>query len=799
MKKKFSMLIALTMLASMTTACSTSSESKTPQITPETEETYVEVANEDTYIKAPFLANESQMPNEYRAPIFYKNEDGPTISVVYNGVIVKDGKYFRDSNNNETLDVYEDWRLTNEERVADLLGKMTQEQRVGLLQSALSCSPAAGKAEEVYDASGNVLIEQLINVTGDKESKSMNVDAILKNNTRSGVIRKDTDVEVGALFNNAINALAEYTAASNGDVTIPFMLISNPMTSGYPSTLGFTAAVMGDGNADAVKAWAEVDAKIWDAKGIHQMYGPQIDLVTDPRWSRNNTTYGENPEVMAEIATALVEGYQGGTDGVQTGDVALIMKHFPGDGAAYNGHESHNWIGEWRVYSTEGSLEKYQLPGFQAAIDAGLAGIMPGYSRPAIDARSAPQVVKGVTIEPEAIGNAYNTVLLQTLLKDTMGFNGFINTDSGIISVQNFGAENMSLVERYALCINAGSDVIGDGFAPIIDYEPIAEAVTSGLITKEAYDRATTNRMLSWMDLGMFENPYREPAESKAIGEELQQNRADSKTTFNQKSVTLMKNTDSILPLKDKTVKVYIEGFDGKGEADAAKMIEELTAKGYTVVDDYKIADVALLMVTPTALANGVPHLQVLDLVEEIEVEELYADSSFTAAKDGAVAEPIDMALVGTKTGDTVSYTNVVDIDKVEKIANAVHANGGKVMGTISITSPWILSNLEPYCDALLGVYGTSDAALADVISGDFNPTGKLPITMVSCDEVIAVNEEVLSDGKTYDICVSPNDVPGYDKEKYMDAAVLAKSPSGSYAYKDADGNFYWSGFGLSY
>lgn len=109
------------------------------------------------------------------------------------------------------------------------------------------------------------------------------------------------------------------------------------------------------------------------------------------------------------------------------------------------------------------------------------------------------------------------------------------------------------------------------------------------------------------------------------------------------------------------------------------------------------------------------------------------------------------------------------------------------------------MTNLEPYCDALLGGFGTSTQALIDVITGEYSPTGKLPVTMVSCYEVIAVNEVTLEDGNTYDICVSPNDVPGYDKEQYMDPEVLAQSPSGSYAYQDADGNFYWFGFGLSY
>ena len=82
---------------------------------------------------------------------------------------------------------------------------------------------------------------------------------------------------------------------------------------------------------------------------------------------------------------------------------------------------------------------------------------------------------------------------------------------------------------------------------------------------------------------------------------------------------------------------------------------------------------------------------------------------------------------------------------------------------------------------------------------GNYNPTGKLSVTMVACEEVIALTEQTLEDGNVYEICASPNDVPGYDKDQYMDPEVLAQSPSGSYAYKDADGNLYVSGFGLSY
>ena len=760
-------------------------------------------AVEDGYIAAPYTADADATPTEYVAPVFYYNEDGPTISVTYNGVIVQDGLYFRDSDNDGELDVYEDWREDTETRVADLLEKMTTEQRIGLLQNSLVTSPATTSADEVYDEDGNVILDQLVAITD--ESSAFTASTVLESYNRSGVIRKDTDTETGALFNNALNQLAEYVGAVNGEVTIPYMLISNPMTTGYPSALGFGAAVTGDGNADALQAYAELDAQIWDAKGIHQMYGPQIDLITDPRWSRNSTTYTEDPDVMAEIATALVTGYQGGTDGAQEGDVALIVKHFPGDGAAYNGFESHNWIGADRIYSTEGSLETYQLVGFQAAIDAGVAGIMPGYSRMTTDARQADQTVYGVEITGEDIANIYSETMLQTLLKDIMGFDGFINSDSMVITSLYFGAEDMTVAERYAAAINAGADVIGDTFGYTPDYTYTTEAVEEGLVTEEALDRATTNRMTSWIELGMFENPYRDPAESKAVGEELADEIEETKTEFNNKSVVLMKNSDDVLPLTDTSVNIYVRLFNDTDTDTEDTVADELEAMGYNIVDDYEEADVAILMVVPVSFSTGdTSYMHILDLAEDVEVDE-YITSTNSASAVTSADQLSDLGDTDSeshetyKSGDTVSVTTVAAIDELWEIADAVHANGGIVIGTINISSPWILTNLEPYCDALLGVFDTSDQAVANVITGEYNPTGKLPVTMVSCDEVIAVVETTLEDGETYEICVSPNDVPGYDKDQYIDEEVLAQSPSGSYAYMDTDGNYYWSGFGLSY
>ena len=145
------------------------------------------------------------------------------------------------------------------------------------------------------------------------------------------------------------------------------------------------------------------------------------------------------------------------------------------------------------------------------------------------------------------------------------------------------------------------------------------------------------------------------------------------------------------------------------------------------------------------------------------------------------------------------TVTTLEGVKKIAKIADKVHANGGIVVASINISSPWILTNLEPYCDGIIGQFSTSTAAQIDVLTGAFAPTGKLPVTLVSCNEVIAVSEQTLEDGTVAEICVSPNDVPGYDKDQYIDPEILANVPGGSYAYQDADGNYYRSGFGLSY
>ena len=766
---------------------------------------------EDSYIPAPYDPNAVDPTVTYMEPAFYQNENGPTIGVTTVGVLVQDGLYFKDLNNNKALDPAEDWRLDAKTRATDLVAGLSLEDQAGFLFNALAITPNAPKLDMVKNEDGTINPAAVVTIVAEgEESKNAysnsfaGLDSVVINTqkVRAGVYRGglNFDASTVALYNNVVTEMAEADAALRGVPAIPMTILSNPISAGFPDAPGLAAAAMGDGNYDAIREYAEVDRQMWVAQGINAMYGPQVDLVTDPRWPRNFETFTERPEVAAGIITALVDGYHMGTDGLKPGAVALSVKHFPGDGAAENGFESHTAQGQWRLYPTAGSLEKYQLVAFQAAVDAKCGSIMPCYSRDAADSRSVVQTYRGHEVQVNQLGSAYNKEIITTLLREVMGFDGYVNTDSGIVTGQTFGVEDKTMTERYAMLIAAGSDAIGSGLRT----DMVIEAVQTGILAKEDLDRANINRAVSIFQQGRFDNPYLDYLKADEVRNTNLQTAAEQAYALHQKAVVLMKNHEKALPLAANAgTKVFIGSYTGNGEdEDTLTALTELfTAQGFEVVDKAKDAEVAYFYVQPKATnsTNGSASEGVLSLVEDYEVDEREMSGGGQGFGQGVVASQ-------KKTGEKIEVTTVADMKKLVKAAETVHENGGKVVATVVCTSPWILTNLEPYCDALLAQYTTSGASVnnarkaqLDVITGAFNPTGKLAVPMVSSEDVIALTYTENEDGTYLETCAAPNDVPGYDKDQYIDPAILANVPGNSYAYCDADGNYYWSGFGLSY
>ena len=254
------------------------------------------------------------------------------------------------------------------------------------------------------------------------------------------------------------------------------------------------------------------------------------DTVTDPRWYRSNGTLGEDPEFIAAAIGTIVRGFQG-ENGLERDGVALTTKHFPGGGARENGMDPHYAEGQANVYPTPGSLQKYHLPPFQAAIDAGTASVMPYYALPSAKKSALPQPPLS---QFEPVGFAFNTEVLDLLT--SMGHRGYVNSDSGILNKMAWGVEDLSVPERVGKAVTAGTDL----FADTNDVGSIRGAFDRGLFTAERLDQAASRLAEEMFALGLFDNPYVDPEQADAVVANDEFGRAA--WAAHQKSVVLMKN-----------------------------------------------------------------------------------------------------------------------------------------------------------------------------------------------------------------------------------------------------------------
>ena len=509
------------------------------------------------------------------------------------------------------------------------------------------------------------------------------------------------------------------------------------------------------------------------------------DVLTDPRWQRSYGTFGEDPKLIKDIFEKLVPLVQGSDKGVSADGVAMTVKHFPGGGARENGFDPHYKAGQWNVYSTENSLRDYHLPAFESAIAKNVSSIMPYYAKPANDKSASQKDLNGNDIEMKPLGFAYNDYFIKKLLKEQLGFRGYINSDTGIVHNMCWGVEALDTAERIAFAINNGEvDLISGLFDLKETKEAIERAsndyyeshdIPSGFkkaditLSEAALDKAITRTLTEMFALGIFDNPYRDPKAAKDIINDKKDREVSE--LAHRKSVVLLKN-DGTLPLK-KVEKVYIECFNKNAE-QAKERTEKLRKRfcdRLNIVEEFEDADIAILLVNPTSgeYFSATKGYLELDICEGKTV--------CNVSEDGLPLE------------ETHEETTVANANRIKVISDTIHRNGGKVVGNINISLPWLLGKFEPYVDALCAGFDTYDEAVLDVISGEFSPVAKLPLTLPRGDEVIAVNK----DG----VCVSPNDVPGYDKDKYMPESMKDENGK-AYAYRDSVGNYYELGFGLS-
>ncbi|KAA8831220.1 MULTISPECIES: glycoside hydrolase family 3 protein [Bifidobacterium] len=736
---------------------------------------------------------------------YYDNQDGPTIGVVSKPVIEQDGLYFKDLDGSGKLDDYKDWRKSPAERAASLVKELTVDEKIGMIFTNSWRMGQELKDGEQRDETG-LLSEQIVEEADSifSAEKTWGTKYSLQTlKLRNLILRANPTTRELVDWINQLNAVAEETEHG-----VPVQVLSNSRNENgeavfgmneaqgvfatWPGTLGIAAAVIGTGDMGVIDRFGNVIRREWDAVGMKKGYMYMADTMTDPRWQRTYGTFSENPKLNSDIFDHLIPAVQGGDELTRDG-VAMTVKHFPGGGARENGFDPHYAEGQWNVYQTENSLETYHLPAFKVAVARNAASIMPYYAKPS-KAKSAEQYdLNGKPIDWQPVGFAFNEFFIQRLLRGQMGFKGYVNSDSGITHMMAWGVEDLSVPERVALAINNGVDVISGAFSvteakeayerahnDYYDTHDVPEGYTREQVTlgDEALDRAVTRTLTEKFTLGLFDNPYRDPSVAESVvatpGD------WDEAYEVHCDSVTLLKNADRTLPIDAEKTDgrlVYAEAF-GKDKETGEKSTASLHAMlesdfGLTLTDDPAAADYALLYADPRSgnYFSATKGYLEIDVCENKTVCD--TDPEGRPSSEGTHEE-----------------TTLYGVGRIAEIADAVHAHGGKVIASLNVSLAWMPGNIERHVDALVAGYDTYTKACVDVIVGRHPAVGCLPITLPKDDSVIAVN----ADG----VCVSPNDVPGYDKDKYMSESMKDENGK-AYAYRDAEGNYYEYGFGLRY
>jgi beta-glucosidase len=583
------------------------------------------------------------------------------VKAVVKPLLDVDGYLFKDLNANGVLDPYEDWRLSAEDRADDLLQQMTLTEKIAQMQHPTFVPRPDGSAPAFLE----------------KWATELNVGYIL--------VR---DLPDGRTAAQTLNQLQAWCEASRLGVPVIVSMDSVHGTSYvggalvHPHNLGLAATR----DVDLVRRLTEATRDEHIAIGVRMTLSPEADIATEPRWGRVMETFGEDPDLVAEMVKTQVIAFQNGTE-LNSNSVLTTVKHFPGSGPQMDG------VDMAPIVSSKEAMYQYHLKPFIAAIEAGTGSVMPYYSIPlALDMMAA-------------LGSK---VTLQDVLRGELGFEGIITTDWGMIwGIQqsaSFVSGEISHDEAVVIGVQEGQvDGIGGESIRLID--DIARLVGEGLIEEEVIDRSVRRTLIAKFKMGVFENPYADVEyAAQLVGSP--EHQALSLQAARQ-SMTLLKNT-GILPLQSPS-KVLVAGLRA---ADMDSLTGGWTSQqsGVTILDEVK------------------------KRVESKGGSVVFHGEDSLAAAEAAKQSDLAIVVIGEPAymHSPPWGANTLEITpSQQEMLEAIAETGTPMVVVVMMGRPYILTWCAENADAILVAYypGTQGAiAIADVLFGDFNPTGKLPI-----------------------------------------------------------------------
>ncbi len=584
----------------------------------------------------------------------------------------------------------------------------------------VSCNPGDGlkDGDSRDDDTRAARVESLLaQMTLEEKLGQLNLPSAGDINTglakSTGIIAKVKQGKVGGLFNirglDKIRA-TQKVAVEESRLGIPLLFgmdVIHGYRTGFPIPLGIASSF----NMELVEETARIAANEATADGIAWTFSPMVDIARDPRWGRIAEGAGEDTYLGSRVAEAMVKGYQGG-DLALPNTMMSCVKHFALYGASEAGRDYGTTdMSRLRMYNE-------YLPPYKAAIDAGVGSVMTSFN------------------DVDGIPAAGNRWLLTDLLREQWGFKGFVVSDyTGVTEMVSHGVGDTLAVAAKAL--NAGNDM--DMVSEAM-FDKLPEALEKGVISMDAIDQACRRILEAKFKLGLFDDPYQYIDEQRSQTEiYTDENRAKARE-LTAETLVLLKNENGTLPVKKEGTVALI----GPMADNSLQM-----AGTWSVAVDHK-SSVTLLQALKEV---GGENVQVLtargsNFVVDPELEQrigafgkdTYRDDR---SEEEMIAEAVRVARqsdvivaamgeAAESSGESSSLTNIDLPDNQVRLLEALAETGKPLVLVLFTGRPLAFKWAKDNVPAILNAWfpGTDGAyAIADVLFGDANPSGKLPVT----------------------------------------------------------------------
>jgi beta-glucosidase len=510
----------------------------------------------------------------------------------------------------------------------------------------------------------------------------------------------------------------------------------------FPIPLGLSCTW----NLDSIELSARIAATEASADGVNWTFSPMVDIARDPRWGRIAEGAGEDPYLGAQIARAMVRGYQE-DDFSRSNALMACVKHFALYGAAEAGRD-YNTVDMSRL-----QMYNYYLLPYRAAVEAGVGSVMSSFN------------------EVDAVPASGNRWLLTDLLRTQWGFQGFVATDyAAIDEMTEHGMGDMRKDAKLALKAGVDMDMVSEAF---LKYLP--ELVAHGEIPESMIDQACRRILEAKYKLGLFTDPYHGCSEERAGREILTPENRKAAREIAEQSFVLLKNDHQLLPLK-KSATIALVGpladdqrnllGSWRAAGDWRKAVSVMTgisnvagstvtilhAKGANLIDD------PALRTTLKAYGEDIP-------VDARPPQVMLAEAVAMADRADVVVAVLGEA--SGMTGEAASRSDIGLPECQKELLRALVATGKPVALVLMNGRPLTLTWEAEHCGAILETwFGGTEAgnAIADVLFGDYNPSGKLTATFPRTVGQIPIYYNHKNTGRPY------NGDPGYKfVSRYLD------------------------------